>query len=148
MDTELHNKLLGNYNQRDFNMMTTAEQADILKRICTGRSGDIEIEQAAVMTFLDYFSDIFQPRQQKYGRGNIAMHGAMGCVVRLDDKLARLRRVYIERKTGTFTDETLIDGWRDALGYSLIGLMCALNRWPGAPGTEPQQKLTFIEEVR
>ena len=92
-----------------------------------GTSGDAQIEQTIVCAMCDCF-DVFKERQKKYGRGNISEFGAPGVVVRLADKMARLRRSYFD-SVGEVSDETIEDTWKDIVNYGLIGLTCHRGKW-------------------
>jgi hypothetical protein len=73
---------------------------------------------------------LFWDRQRKYGPGNIAAFGDFGVLVRCHDKLARLRRHYVEG-TGDMPDESVDDAWRDLAVYAVIALVCRKGQWPG-----------------
>src|SRR5437773_793557 len=51
--------------------------------------------EAQFSAVLDQARALWRERQKKYGPTNIAATGALGCLVRSTDKLARLREVYI-----------------------------------------------------
>lgn len=77
---------------------------------------------------LEEVKAIMHERGAKYGPGNIAEFGELGVLVRLSDKLARLRH-----SSGTdFADESSRDAWLDIIGYGLIGLAWADGNWPGS----------------
>lgn len=99
-----------------------------------GASGDPEMEQKMFIVFLAAWQ-LWQERQRKYGRANIAKHGALGCAVRMSDKLARLDRYYVEGKRGEMPDETVLDSWLDVANYALMGAACLQKLWPGSPET-------------
>lgn len=73
--------------------------------------------------------DVMYERGSKYGPGNIAEFGDYGVMVRLSDKLARLRF----SRDKDFADERARDAWLDIIGYGIIGLAWADGRWPGSP---------------
>lgn len=73
---------------------------------------------------------LFWDRQRKYGPGNIAEFGDHGILVRLYDKLARLKRYYVEG-VGDMPDESVNDAWADVSVYAMIALLCRSGRWPG-----------------
>lgn len=76
---------------------------------------------------LDEVADVMRERGAKYGPGNIAEFGDLGVLVRLSDKLARLRNTRED-----FADESNRDAWMDVIGYGLIGLAWADGNWPGS----------------
>lgn len=73
---------------------------------------------------------LWKERQKKYGPGNIAAFHDPGCVVRAQDKLARLKRFYFEGGT-EMKDESVTDSWLDLANYAIMGLVCHRGQWPG-----------------
>lgn len=71
--------------------------------------------------------ELVAQRGKKYGPGNIQEFGELGVLVRLSDKLSRLRHT-----TENFADETSTDSWMDVIGYGLIGLAWSRGDWPGS----------------
>lgn len=112
---------------RAVSIMAAFDDHDAKMALCDGLSGDLRLEKAYVQQMVDCFR-LWQDRQRKYGKGNIAEFGATGCLVRLHDKMARLRRVYMEG-AGDTPDESVEDSWRDAVNYALMGLMCHKGQW-------------------
>lgn len=106
----------------------------MMAALCDNLSGDTEMEKMMAGFFIRAWR-VWQKRQRKYGRGNIAKHGALGCAVRTSDKMARLDRYYFEGKVEPMTDETMTDSWIDAANYALMGAACFEGRWPGSPET-------------
>lgn len=77
---------------------------------------------------LEEVHSIMAERGAKYGPGNIAEFGELGVLVRLSDKLARLRH----SSGKDFADEATRDAWLDIIGYGLIGLAWTDKNWPGS----------------
>lgn len=80
-----------------------------------------------LQSYLEEVLELMNSRGRKYGPGNIAEFGELGVLVRLSDKLARLRHT-----TENFEDETSADSWMDVIGYGLIGLAWCRGDWPGS----------------
>jgi hypothetical protein len=99
-----------------------------IELLCNGSSGSRDIEYEIAKAMLQAF-ELFKERHRKYSARNISRHGAMGCVVRLGDKLARLEQFYVDGNQEIFTDETLTDSWLDVLNYAAIGLVCERGKW-------------------
>ena len=95
-----------------------------------GSSGNIRLE-ASVAAYLASAFAIFKARQKKYGSGSIARRGPVGVLVRLDDKLARLDRLFMEGAGDTATDESVEDTCLDVANYAIIILLCHAGQWPG-----------------
>ncbi|GEM88171.1 hypothetical protein [Meiothermus granaticius] len=84
-----------------------------------------QVEKA--MSYAEEYLRLFASKQEAYGRGNIAGFGELGVLVRLNDKLERLKNlVYLQRSTDL---ESVRDTWLDVLGYGLIGLMVHDGAW-------------------
>ena len=85
----------------------------------------------------DYFygiaydlKDLLLERHAKYGSGNIAEDGLPGIVVRLGDKVARLKT--LQRGAGEAVDESIEDTLMDVANYAIIALMYRNGSWPGS----------------
>lgn len=71
---------------------------------------------------------VFKYKQYDYGPGNIAGFGEVGVLVRLNDKIERLKNLMLNNKE--INNESVYDTWLDIANYGLIGLMCKENLWP------------------
>lgn len=60
-------------------------------------------------------------KQRMYGHGNIERFGVPGLVIRLNDKLERLKN--LKKHDGPVLFEPLHDTWLDICGYSAIAVM-------------------------
>jgi hypothetical protein len=94
-------------------------------------SSEADLSKAEHLEFLDELleevSKVMHQRGRKYGPGNIAEFGETGVLVRLSDKLSRLRHT-----KENFDDEGTEDSWLDVVGYGLIGLAWSRGLWPGS----------------
>lgn len=95
-----------------------------------GTSGDFELEDTIAHVMQEYFA-LWKKKQRSYGPHNIGAFGAMGCLIRANDKIQRLRRHYFLSKNVSLSDESIADTWLDMLGYALMGLVCERGKWPG-----------------
>ena len=77
-------------------------------------------------------SEMMHERGAKYGPGNIEQFGSYGVLVRLSDKLARLKHT-----SENFGDEATRESWLDVIGYGLIGLAWSDGNWPGSEANKP-----------
>lgn len=89
---------------------------------------------------LEEVAAVMRDRGAKYGPGNIAEFGELGVLVRLSDKLARLRH----SREVDFADESSRDAWIDIIGYGLIGLAWADGQWPGSERPEPEPEPVMV----
>ena len=60
-------------------------------------------------------------KQHDYGHGNILSFGTVGVAVRMSDKVARLAN--LTSKDVDAVNESLLDTWRDIVGYAVIAGM-------------------------
>lgn len=76
-------------------------------------------------------SDIktFDSKQHDYGSTNISEFGEKGVLVRVNDKVARLKNlIWNEKKP---SNESIEDSWGDTSVYGVIARMCKRGLWPG-----------------
>lgn len=95
-----------------------------IKSINALRSIGVEITKAKIL-------DTLVSKQRDYGKDNISRFGTSGLLIRVHDKLARLKNLM--NKSGNdfnraisvnaVSDESIVDTFIDVIGYSVIGLM-------------------------
>lgn len=71
----------------------------------------------AIKTIFDTLID----KQKMYGHGNIAKFALPGIVIRLNDKIERLKN--LKQHKGPVLFEPIQDTWLDITGYSVIAIM-------------------------
>lgn len=71
---------------------------------------------------------VFETKQQDYGERNIADFRDYGCLVKMSDKVARLKNLYIKKLTPQH--ESVDDSFLDIANYGVIALMCRRGVWP------------------
>jgi hypothetical protein len=74
-----------------------------------------------------------------YGSDNISAFGDFGCLVRANDKLQRMKTIYLKRFNSGITedkalinsvpDEKIDDDILDAINYLVYMRMCRHNEW-------------------
>ena len=74
--------------------------------------------------------ELFQAKHISYGPDNISATKLEGIIVRMWDKINRLRRRILENQAETLSDETLDDTLRDIANYAIIGLLLLHKIWP------------------
>jgi hypothetical protein len=70
--------------------------------------------------------DTLVSKQRMYGQGNIARFGLPGILIRLNDKIERLKN--LQQHEGPVIFEPIKDTWLDIVGYSVIAIMW-INDW-------------------
>lgn len=75
---------------------------------------------------LEEIEELLKMKNRNYGDKNIEKIGKSGILIRLEEKLERLKYMIqnnIEDK------ETVEDTWKDIIGYAVIGIMLERGRW-------------------
>ena len=70
---------------------------------------------------------LLKRKNEMYGDENIIKIGEEGIIVRLDEKLERLKHLIKMKKDPP--EETIEDTWKDIVGYGLIGIMLRRKKW-------------------
>jgi hypothetical protein len=99
---------------------------DLISRIC--REYDIQTETGvtALRLALENAS-LLDRKHRDYGAGNISAFGEYGIMVRLSDKMERLKKLLTNG--GSPNNESIEDTYRDVSCYSIIALMVRRNLW-------------------
>jgi len=77
----------------------------------------------------------FDCKQHDYGPENITAFGEKGVVVRMNDKMARLRNLVWGDKPAS--NEAIEDSYTDLSVYGVIARMCRAGAWPGVTMDRP-----------
>ena len=99
--------------------------------VIDGTSGSPELEEKLAILMKEYHN-LWCVKQLKYGPNNIAGMGKPGLVIRLNDKLQRLKRFIFEDVKGDI-EGSEEDAWFDMAGYALMGVMVGRGWWPDCP---------------
>lgn len=86
---------------------------------------------------LNDLNEVMIRKHQDYGPYNIALApgGAMnGLLVRMHDKMERLKHLSYNRKGDTPNYESIEDTLMDLANYAIIGLMVQRGQWEGSDG--------------
>jgi hypothetical protein len=65
-------------------------------------------------------------KRQDYGSGNISAFGEFGVIVRLNDKMERLKNL---NKMPSVKNESIEDTYQDIANYAVIALLIRRNLW-------------------
>lgn len=88
-----------------------------------GLSNSAEISKKAAINKI--FSTVVD-KQKMYGPNNICKFGMHGIVIRLNDKIERMKN--LKQHDGPVLFEPIQDTWLDIVGYSVLALMW-INDW-------------------
>lgn len=107
-------------NRGIFNSLPEAEaEAPVAGRKKSQKVTDRDIQ---VFMSCESIAKTLAEKQHDYGHHNIARFGRHGLLVRIHDKLARLRNLSI-RSSGEAKNEPIADTYMDIIGYCAIGMM-------------------------
>ena len=71
---------------------------------------------------------IFRRKHHDYGPCNIALTGLPGVIVRMSDKVSRLRNLVLKNKEPN--NESIEDNLIDVANYAIIALLVMAGKWP------------------
>lgn len=74
----------------------------------------------------DEMKGLLKKKNRTYGDKNITKIGKEGVLIRLEEKIERLKNM-IENKISD--EETIEDTWKDIAGYAIIGIMLERDKW-------------------
>jgi hypothetical protein len=66
-------------------------------------------------------------KRRSYGTRNLTRFGGFGIAVRMGDKGDRLATMYQSDKTGSPDGDSMLDAYRDTLGYAVLGILYELG---------------------
>ena len=90
-------------------------------------------------SILDELNTLMVRKNQDYGPYNIAYApgGAMnGLLVRMHDKMERLKNLHYNGKSDTPNYESVEDTLKDLANYAIIGLLVQRGQWEGSGGSQ------------
>lgn len=105
-----------------------AEESVVVELSCDGESTNQNLEVIVAHVMQEYL-ELWKQKQRSYGPHNIGDFGEMGCLIRANDKIQRLRRHYMGKNV-SLDDESIEDTWLDLMGYALMGLVNERGLWP------------------
>lgn len=87
---------------------------------------ETELGRAALKFFVEC-AVLLDEKNRDYGPGNISAFGEKGVIVRVNDKVERLKTLVWGDKHPEH--EKVSDTWLDLANYGVIGLMCHRGEW-------------------
>lgn len=70
---------------------------------------------------------LLRKKNEMYGDGNVDMMGKEGVVLRISEKIERLKHFFKTKNDSN--EEPVEDAWKDIAGFGIIGLMLERNKW-------------------
>ena len=83
-----------------------------------------EMGRAALLIALSNISTLDR-KQRDYGSSNISTFGEQGCLIRIWDKVCRLKNLLGKEPN----NESILDSYLDLSNYALIAVLVHQNRW-------------------
>lgn len=108
-------------------VQVTVAYVDAGQDVC-GAMGGVEEKGGEIMEFTfegackeitECLAELVISKQRDYGKANILDFGEFGVLVRLNDKVARLKNLQGKDPHNESTEDT----WKDIAGYAIIALM-------------------------
>ena len=75
---------------------------------------------------VDEIKSLLEEKNKTYGDKNIERIGKQGILIRLEEKIERLKNMIDKNITN---DESKEDTWKDIAGYAIIGVMLERGVW-------------------
>ena len=89
---------------------------------------------------LNYLKELLEKKNRDYGSNNLLTFGDLGILVRLSDKLERLKNYVLRDQTFEIDDENLEDTLYDIAGYAIMWIVL------GKEGYELESSTLFEQE--
>ena len=70
---------------------------------------------------------LLKRKNEMYGDGNIDEIGEEGIIIRIKEKIERLKHLLTIKENPP--EEPIEDTWKDIIGYGIIGLMVNRKKW-------------------
>lgn len=83
-----------------------------------------EMGRAALLIALSNISTLDR-KQRDYGSANISTFGEQGCLIRIWDKVCRLKNLLGKEPN----NESILDSYLDLSNYAIIAVLVHQNRW-------------------
>ena len=70
---------------------------------------------------------LLRRKNEMYGDGNIDMIGKDGVILRVQEKIERIKHLLAKKENPE--EEPIEDSWKDIAGFGIIGLMLSRKKW-------------------
>jgi len=85
------------------------------------------MNEGELKKILNEIEALLKKKNEMYGDENIVKIGKEGVIVRIEEKVERLKHLLKSKKNPE--EEPVEDSWKDIAGYAAIGLMLQRNEW-------------------
>lgn len=114
-------------------MMTKEEQSEKKRKLSDYVCAELQLTEHLSSDFQKILLEMlvtFDKKQHDYGPGNIGAFGTLGIMVRINDKVERLKNLLANKKTSKARCEGIKDSLLDIANYAIIGQMVEKGWWP------------------
>jgi len=123
------NKITNTFNTTEttfYKVEDTKSLEDSVAKAADSLGIQTEMGKLAFKSFCEA-AVLLDSKQRDYGSGNISSFGEKGVIVRMNDKVERLKTlVWQDREP---SHEKVSDTWLDITNYGVIGLLCHRGDW-------------------
>lgn len=102
------------------------DEGEFLARTCEVFEITTDMGKAALTQAIQNIQ-LLDRKQKDYGPGNISAFGEAGVLVRVNDKMERLKNLGKGNKKPN--NESIADNWSDLANYGIIGQLCHAGLW-------------------
>lgn len=124
-DLETHLRALESH-MKDYSERSEATKQAVT-RLLTLLSQSTDQTVAAFLSIVDGL-ELLDRKARDYGPGNINAFGDLGVLVRMSDKIERLKNLY--KSSATPQVESVDDTWIDIMNYAAIAIAYRRKQWP------------------
>lgn len=116
------------YTQTESEEELHNDNAELVDHICSALGLETPMVRLYLVEVLR-LAVVFDNKQKDYGSQNIAKFGEKGVLVRVTDKIERLKNLLWEKEGAAPANEALADTWDDIHVYACIGRLCHDDKW-------------------
>ena len=106
----------------EYSESTEGDNGEESKEMKMTMSDNSEFSETLSIT-LNYLKELLEKKNRDYGSNNLLTFGDLGILVRLSDKLERLKNYVLRDRTFGIDDENLEDTLYDIAGYAIMWIV-------------------------
>lgn len=115
-----------NQFKQDLESVSKVDLSDLVIKLGFKTKAGTEALKVAIANCL-----LLDRKQIDYGPKNVSAFGSFGVMVRLNDKMERLKTIYTKKgRKRSVINESINDSFRDMSNYATIALLIELGLWP------------------
>lgn len=90
-------------------------------------ANDLEVFEKNVQAIFEDMAELLISKRKSYGPSNLVEYGAYGILVRMSDKVSRLRTMYKSGTQANADGDSKFDAWKDIIGYATLAILMELE---------------------